>query len=87
MYSFGLYDDIIESTYLNLTHAFYTKESNDLVEQAKSAAEFISHHDARLKEESERAKAVLLVKSGSPVKDTAQSALVTGRLPWLAKDG
>ncbi|KAI0735750.1 Cullin-domain-containing protein [Earliella scabrosa] len=86
MYSFGLYDDIIESTYLNLTHAFYTKESNDLVEQAKSAAEFISHHDARLKEESERAKAVLLVKSVPPVKDTAQSALVTGRLPWLAKD-
>ncbi|KAI0762521.1 Cullin-domain-containing protein [Fomes fomentarius] len=86
IYSFGLYDDVIESTYLNLTHAYYTKESNDLVANGVTAANFLNKHDERVKQESERAADVLLDRSFASVKDTAQGALVTGRLQWLAKD-
>lgn len=87
IYSFGLYDDVIESTYLNLTHAYYTKESNDLVANGVTAANFLNKHDERVQQESVRAADVLLDRSFASVKDTAQGALVTGRLQWLAKDG
>ncbi|KAI0757463.1 Cullin-4B [Daedaleopsis nitida] len=84
--AYGLYDDIVEYTYIDLTHAFYTKESAQLVDQNVTADDFLRRLDERLKEEGERAQEVLLDRSVTVVKDTTLKALVTGRLPWLAKD-
>ncbi len=84
----NLYADLIELTYLDLTQSFYTKESSDLVARGDVPAdEFLSKVDQRIKEEEERARAVLVESSVDAIKDTTRSALLTDRLPWLAKDG
>ncbi|CDO70959.1 hypothetical protein BN946_scf184829.g68 [Trametes cinnabarina] len=83
----GLYADIVESTYITLTHTFYIKESDELASAgAMSAKDFLAHVQARSKEELERAQEVLLLESVAAVQDTADNALLAGRLQWLAKD-
>ncbi|KAI0666200.1 Cullin-domain-containing protein [Trametes maxima] len=83
----GLYADTLESTYLTCTHAFYTAESNTLAAGGTlSARDFLQHVHARSLEEAERARAVLLPGSVAGVQDAAESALLTGRLQWLATD-
>ncbi|RPD58496.1 Cullin-domain-containing protein [Lentinus tigrinus ALCF2SS1-6] len=87
MRAHNLYADLIELTYLNLTQTFYTKESNELVARGDVPAdEFLNQMDKRIKEEEERARAVLVESSIDAVKDTTRSALLTGRLQWLATD-
>ena len=86
--AYTLYADLIELTYLNLTQTFYTNESSTLVERGDVPAdEFLNKVDQRIHEEEERARAVLVESSINAVKDTTRSALLTGRLQWLAKDG
>ena len=86
--AYNLYADLIELTYLNLTQTFYTNESSTLVERGDVPAdEFLNKVDQRIHEEEERARAVLVESSINAVKDTTRSALLTGRLQWLAKDG
>ncbi|OSD05750.1 Cullin-domain-containing protein [Trametes coccinea BRFM310] len=83
----GLYADLIESTYITLTHTFYTKESDALASAGTmSAKDFLAHVQTRSKEELERAQEVLLPESVVGVQDTADNALLAGRLQWLAKD-
>ncbi|KAH9850620.1 Cullin-domain-containing protein [Lenzites betulinus] len=83
----GLYKDVVESTYLICTHDFYTKESDALASGGTTnAKDFLLHVQARSKEELDRASEVLLYESVTPVQDTADSALLAGRLDWLAKD-
>ncbi|KAI0719069.1 Cullin-4B [Cerioporus squamosus] len=85
--AYNLYADLIELTYLNLTQTFYTKESSDLVARGDVPADvFLNKVDQRIQEEEERARAVLIESSIAAAKDTTRSALLTGRLPWLAKD-
>ncbi|KAI0367469.1 Cullin-4B [Pilatotrama ljubarskyi] len=87
MRAHGLYADVVESTYLTLTHAFYTKESDAQASAGTlSAKDFLAHAQTRSKEELERAQEVLLPESVAAVQDTADSALLAGRLQWLAKD-
>lgn len=88
MRSFGLYTDMIELTYLNLTQTFYTKESADLVQGGKKpATDFLSHVQTRIQEEDGRAQEVLSDVSVALVRDTTRTALLSNRLQWLAKDG
>ena len=88
MQSQGLYEDIVQSTYIANTHAFYTKESDKLASNnSMSAKDFLAHAQARSKEELERAQEVLLPESVAIVHDTTDNALLAGRLQWLAKDG
>ncbi|KAI0662359.1 Cullin-domain-containing protein [Cubamyces menziesii] len=87
MRSQGLYEDIVQSTYIANTHAFYTKESDKLASNnSMSAKDFLAHAQARSKEELERAQEVLLPESVAIVHDTTDNALLAGRLQWLAKD-
>ena len=86
--AYGLYIDKIETVYLNLTHTYYTKESNDLAEcNTLNAAEFLEHVKRRSAEERARAEDVLIGSSVVSVHDTADNALLAGRLQWLADDG
>ena len=87
MLSHGLYTDLVQATYLNLTHTFYTKESNTLFESGIKADAFIHHVQERGREEFDRASAVLVDSSIDIVRDAADNALLAGRLQWLAKDG
>ncbi|KAI0651391.1 Cullin-domain-containing protein [Trametes meyenii] len=83
----GLYTDTLESTYLTCTHTFYTNESNTLAASGKlSARDFLRRVHERSVEEAERARAVMPAGSVAGVQDTAESALLTGRLQWLATD-
>ncbi|KAI1789168.1 Cullin-4B [Ganoderma leucocontextum] len=85
--AYGLYVDKIETVYLNLTHTYYTKESNNLAEGNKlSAAGFLEHVKRRSAEERARAEEVLIRSSVVSVHDTADNALLVGRLQWLADD-
>ncbi|KAI0327296.1 Cullin-4B [Cubamyces sp. BRFM 1775] len=87
MRSQGHYEDIIQSTYVAKTHAFYTQESDKLASNnSMSAKDFLAHAQARSKEELERAQEVLLPESVVIVHDATDNALLTGRLQWLAKD-
>ena len=88
MRAHGLYVDMIETTYLNLTHTYYTKESNDLAGGNKvKADEFLAHVERRSMEERDRAQEVLIESSVKSVHDTTDNALLAGRLQWLANDG
>ncbi|KAI0825282.1 Cullin-domain-containing protein [Trametes gibbosa] len=83
----GLYKDVVESTYLTCTHDFYTKESDALASGGTmNARDFLMHVQTRSQEELDRALEVLLYESVAAVQDTADSALLAGRLDWLAKD-
>nr|VWP01822.1 Glutamyl-tRNA synthetase (EC [Ganoderma boninense] len=85
--AYGLYIEKIETVYLNLTHSYYAKESNDLAEgNMLSAAEFLEHVKRRSAEERIRAEEVLIGSSVVSVHDTADNALLAGRLQWLADD-
>lgn len=87
MISYGLYDSIIQETYLSLTHAFYTRESDARFNNGIGADEFLQHIQGRSREEFERAHDVLVDSSVNAVRDTTESALLANRLQWLAKDG
>lgn len=88
MRAHALYTDVVESTYLTLTHDFYTKESSTLAAAGTlSAKDFLVHAQGRSTEERERAQEVLLNESVAPVQDLTDRALMAGRLDWLAKDG
>lgn len=88
MRAHALYTDVVESTYLTLTHAFYTAESSTLAAAGTlSAKDFLVHAQGRSTEERERAQEVLLAESVAPVQDMTDRALMAGRLDWLAKDG
>ncbi|KAL1952365.1 hypothetical protein VTO73DRAFT_1514 [Trametes versicolor] len=88
LHAHALYTDVVESTYLTLTHAFYTTESNTLAAAGTlSAKDFLVHAQGRSTEERERAQEVLLPESVAPVQDMTDRALMAGRLDWLAKDG
>ena len=78
---------MIQSTYLNLTHTFYTAESNVLADSGMKANDFLRHAQTRSQEEHERASDVLVESSVQDVRDTTETALLTGRLQWIAKDG
>ncbi|KAI8983312.1 Cullin-domain-containing protein [Trametes punicea] len=87
MRAHGLYTDIVETTYITLTHAFYSEESDKLASAGTmSAKDFLTHVHTRSKEELERAQEVLLPESVTVVQDATDSALLAGRLQWLAKD-
>ncbi|KAI0358895.1 Cullin-4B [Trametes cingulata] len=87
MHAHGLYRDIVEAIYHLSTDAFYRKESDALASAGTmSAKDFLAHAQARSKEELERAQEVLLPESVAAVQDTADNALLEGRLQWLAKD-
>ncbi|KAI0761642.1 Cullin-domain-containing protein [Trametes elegans] len=82
-----LYTDLVESTYLTLTHAFYTKESDALASgNTLSAKDFLAHAQTRSREELERAQEVLPAESVAAVQDMTDSALLARRLDWLAKE-
>lgn len=86
--AYGLYVDKIETVYLNLTHAYYAKESNDLAAGNRlSAAEFLDHVKRRSAEERARAKEILSGNSVGLVHETADNALLADRLQWLADEG
>ncbi|OJT08512.1 Cullin-4 [Trametes pubescens] len=88
MRAHALYTDVVESTYLTLTHDFYTAESSTLAAAGTlSAKDFLVHAQGRSTEERERAQEVLLAESVAPVQDMTDRALMAGRLDWLAKDG
>ncbi|TBU26329.1 Cullin-4B [Dichomitus squalens] len=87
MRAHDLYVEIIETPYLNLTHTYYIKESNDLAEGNKlKADEFLEHVKRRSAEERTRADEVLIESSVKSVHDTTDNALLAGRLQWLAND-
>ncbi|KAH9927422.1 Cullin-4B [Epithele typhae] len=86
MLAYGLYADMIQSTYLTLTHTFYTAESAKLHGDETPANKFFEHVEQRGEEEETRAREVLVESAVAPVRDTTDSALLTNRLQWLAKD-
>ena len=79
---------MLETPYINLTHTYYTKESSELAEAGQlKADEFLEHVKRRSTEEKTRAEEVLIESSVKSVHDTTDSALLTGRLKWLANEG
>jgi Cullin family len=79
---------LFESFYIDITRSFYAEESAERSASINvDAGEFISHVVSRVKEEKQRATALLPPQSWSIIEGVAEKALLDCRLHDLASKG
>ncbi|KAG6873267.1 hypothetical protein C0995_001041 [Termitomyces sp. Mi166 len=76
-----------EAFYIKITREFYTAEAAELSQSvALNARNFFGHIIARIEEEEQRSKDLLLVGSWNIVLQAVEECIWGGRLEWVAKN-